>query len=88
MKYNGKVKVMGWSGETSMYLVFALFFAACNIYVQIKEESFDNPFISMYAFILALQDYSLKYVICLLQIQIKQFQQKQQFTKYVLPASL
>lgn len=53
--YNGKVKVMGWSGETSVHGFFLWFvFAISNIYVQSKEKSFDNQFISMYVFILAL----------------------------------
>lgn len=47
---------MGQSGETSEHgflLLLLLFFAVCNINVQSKER-FDNQFIPMYVFILAL----------------------------------
>ena len=68
-KQTGKVKVMGWSGETSGMC----FSAMCNINVQSKEESCDIQFISIYVFILALQDYSKKYGIFLTSNSNKEF---------------
>lgn len=65
----GKVKVMGWSGETSGMCFSALY----NINVQSKEESCDNKFISIHLFILGLQDYSQKYDIVLTSNSNKAF---------------
>jgi len=31
-KHNGKVKVMGWSGETSVHVFFVVFFVVCFCY--------------------------------------------------------
>lgn len=71
-KQTGNVQVMGWSGETSGMCFSAMY----NINVQSKEESCDNPFISIPVFILALQDYSQKYGIFLTSNSNKEFSRK------------